>query len=278
MPIYKPSELAKYLSDLGIAPKKGLSQNFLLDGNIIKKIVAFSNLTSQDCVVEIGPGPGALTEALLETGARVIAIEKDPVLARGLERLNIRGTLQVFCEDILEFPLGQAIEGIHPKPKVIANLPYHLTTPIITALALKHALISEVIVMVQEEVARRFAASPSTKEYGAITVFLNFYSKPSYGFKVSHNCFFPKPKVDSAVVKFVLQPPPSDIPQTLFFTMTRTAFNQRRKMLSKSLQGLYPPEKVRESLEKINKSPKSRPEELSLEEFLALFKLLNHSL
>lgn len=274
MPIYKPSELGHYLDALGISPNKRLSQNFLLDGNIIKKIVSLASVSPGDCVLEIGPGPGALTEALLEAGAYVIAVEKDAVLAKGLERFKGMGKLDIYCQDVLEFPWDTVLKGLHPKPKVIANLPYHLTTPIITSLIPKENLLSAVIVMVQEEVARRFAAAPATPEYGSITVFLNFYSKVSYGFKVTRNCFFPKPNVDSAVIKFALQPPPEGISEESFFRLTRTAFNQRRKMLSSSLKEIYGSTAVQTALQAIHKSPKSRPEELSLEEFIALFQEL----
>lgn len=277
MPIYKPSELGKYLSDLGITPKKRLSQNFLLDGNIIHKIATLSPLNHEDVVVEIGPGPGALTEALLKTGARVIAIEKDPILAKGLERLTTEGRLEIYCRDILEFPLEEKLETISGKAKVIANLPYHLTTPIITRIIPKNHLFSEVIVMVQEEVARRFVGVPCTKEYGALTVFLNFYSHPYYGFKVSRNCFYPKPNVDSALVKFQLHAPQQGISEELFFRMTRTAFGQRRKMLRNTLGTLYPDAPIETILQEIGKSPTSRAEELSLNDFIQLFTLLAHN-
>lgn len=275
MPIYKPSELKRYLENLGISPKKRLSQNFLLDGNIINKIVELSELTADDIVVEIGPGPGALTEALLKTGAKVIAVEKDETLAKGLEQLNdIENKLEVYCDDILKFPLEDTLKKTNQKAKVIANLPYHLTTPIMTNLIPRNDLFSDIVVMVQEEVARRFVANPCTKDYSSLTVFLNFYSTSQYGFKVSRNCFYPKPKVESAVAKFSLHPPSEGVSEEKFFKMTRTAFGQRRKMLSKTLRNLYPSKSIQEILTEINKSPKSRPEELSLEDFLELHNKL----
>jgi len=275
MPIYKPSELVQYMDLLGISPKKRLSQNFLLDGNIIHKIVELSDLKEGDVVIEIGPGPGALTEALLKTGALVIAIEKDPVLAKGLERLQTHdGKLEVYCDDILEFPLEEKLKKINKKAKVVANLPYHLTTPIITTLIPRNDLFSMIVVMVQEEVACRFIAKPCTKDYSSLTVFLNFYCITKYGFKVSHNCFHPKPRVDSAVVRFSLQKPPEGINEEQFFKMTRTSFGQRRKTLSKTLKELYPETSISELLKTMGKSPMCRPEELSLEEFLLLYQKL----
>lgn len=279
MPIYKPSELHLFLEQLGVSPKKGLSQNFLIDGNILRKIVATAQLSAGDLVVEIGPGPGSLTEELLNAGANVLAIEKDPAFAQALQRLNPQGgRLEVFCEDVMDFPMESVVRSkLRPgqKAKVIANLPYHLTTPIIASLIKKRECFSTLVLMVQEEVARRFIARPKTGEYSSFTVFLNFYSRPSYAFTVSRQCFYPSPKVDSAIVVLALQPPPPIVHEDDFFVMTRTAFEHRRKMLRGSLRELYPSEKIELALTEIGKSPLSRPEELSLDEFLRLFTLLD---
>lgn len=278
MPIYKPSELRKYLKELGISPTKRLSQNFLLDGNIIRKIIAYADIKPHDVVLEIGPGPGALTEALVETGAKVLAVEKDKVLASALERLKGEDQkLEIFCDDILTFAIEKEVSAHlsgNQKAKVIANLPYNLTTPIMIHFTPLHHLFSQLVVMVQEEVARRFTARPSTKDYGSLTVFLNFFSTPHYGFRVSKNCFFPKPRVESAVVKLDLRAPPKVSDEGGFFTLTRTAFGQRRKMLRTSLRNLYGSDHIQEGLEEIGKSPQSRPEELFLDDFIALFEYL----
>lgn len=279
MQVYKPSELIAYIREIGISPKKSLSQNFLIDGNIIRKIVAIADLKPNDIVVEIGSGPGALTEALLETGAKVLAIEKDEVLAEALKRLQSKhNNLEIYCNDILSIDLESLVSSHLTKQqsraKVIANLPYHLTSPIMTHLIPMHHLFSTLVVMVQEEVARRFVAKPRTKEYSSLTVFLKFYSTPKYSFKVSSNCFFPKPNVESAVAKFILKQPEKVSNIEKFFLMTRTAFGQRRKMLKTSLKRLYEPVKVQEALLKMEKSPQSRPEELTVDEFIALYGLL----
>jgi 16S rRNA (adenine1518-N6/adenine1519-N6)-dimethyltransferase len=275
MPIYKPSELRLFLNQLGLFPKKGLSQNFLIDGNIIRKIVALSDVQSDDTVLEIGPGPGALTQALLETGAHVVAVEKDAVLAEALERLqNPALQLTVFCHDILTFPLEQEMprfimEG--KKAKVIANLPYHLTTPIVTQLVPLRDIFSILIVMVQEEVARRFTAQPDTPDYSSFSIFLRFYTTPRYAFTVSRNCFYPIPKVNSAIVVLELREPPlCEEEINTFFQLTRTAFEQRRKMLRASLKHLFPPQRVEQALEEIGQTQLARPEALSLEQFLQL--------
>jgi len=276
MAIYKPTELQQFLKNLGIFPKKGLSQNFLIDGNILRKIAAAAKISPGDIVVEIGSGPGSLTEELLKNGARVIAVEKDKILADALERLkNEERHLDIYCEDILSFPLEEVVapwikEG--KRAMVIANLPYHLTTPIIARLVKLPHLFSSLVLMVQDEVARRFTAMPGTSDYSSFTVFLNFYSKPRYGFSVSRSCFYPAPTVNSAIVILDLKEPPAVKDPDAFFTLTRTAFEHRRKMLRSSLRELYAPESIEKALLSINLSPQSRPEELSLNQFLLLFE------
>jgi 16S rRNA (adenine1518-N6/adenine1519-N6)-dimethyltransferase len=280
MAIYKPSELHAFLNTLGIAPKKGLSQNFLIDGNIIRKIVKAADVQPGDLVLEIGPGPGSLTQALLEAQAHVIAVEKDATLAIALERLKgPNHQLEVFCDDILTFPLEATLAPYlaqGKKIKVIANLPYHLTTPIIAQLIVKNSLFSSLVIMVQEEVARRFIGKPGTKEYGSFTVFLDFYSQPSYAFFVSRHCFYPPPSVDSAVVALHLKETIPLLPQeaSTFFEMTRTAFEHRRKMLRSSLRSLFDPLFISEALMKIGQDPLARPEKLSLNDFLELYHSL----
>jgi 16S rRNA (adenine1518-N6/adenine1519-N6)-dimethyltransferase len=281
MPIYKPSELRLFLNQLGISPKKGLSQNFLIDGNIIRKIVAASEVYPEDTILEIGPGPGSLTQALLETGAHILAVEKDTMLAQALERLQTRTQqLTIFNHDILTFPLEEEIprfthEG--KKAKVIANLPYHLTTPIIARLIPLKELFTSLTVMVQDEVARRFTAQPGTAEYSSFTIFLRFYTDPHYAFTVSRNCFFPSPKVDSAVVVFKLRTPPlTGKDAATFFQLTRTSFEHRRKMLRASLKDLFPSQTIERALEAIGQNPLARPETLSLEQFLQFHSVLYH--
>lgn len=278
MAIYKPSELLLFLEELGIQPKKGLSQNFLIDGNIIRKIVSSADVQAGDVVIEIGPGPGSLTEELLKAGADVIAIEKDPILAKALNRFShLGGNLQVINADILDCALEQLLDQhlkVGQKAKVIANLPYHITTPIVTKLLHFHLLISDIVIMIQDEVAQRFVGKPSTHQYGSITVFLNFFCTPKYLFKVSRNCFYPIPNVDSAIVQLKLKIPPSVSSQEHFFKMTRKAFEQRRKMMRGSLKGLYESGCIEQALQAIGKTPEARPEELSLEDFIALFEKL----
>lgn len=279
MPIYKPSELRLFLNELNIHPKKGLSQNFLIDGNIIRKIIEVSQVKEDDVVLEVGPGPGSLTQALLEKNAQVIAVEMDTILARELERLQTPSKLlSIFCQDILTFSshehLPKALKD-QKKAKLIANLPYHLTTPILTRFCIEEDYFSSLTVMVQEEMGRRMTAQPNSKEYSSLTVFLNFYTEATYAFTVSRNCFYPIPKVDSAIIVLKLKEPPLNGEQAeSFFKMTRTAFEHRRKMLRASLKPLYNPKSVENALTQMGISPLARPEMLSLQQFLALYELL----
>lgn len=277
MAMYKPSDLHEFLTGLGKSPKKSLSQNFLIDGNIIRKIVKAAKIEPGDKVLEIGPGPGSLTEALLEAGASVIAVEKDDIFAKVLERFKgPNQQIEIYCEDILEFLKRDQLNSLllpGEKIKVVANLPYHLTSPIVENLVQRSGQISSITVMVQEEVARRFTASARTKEYGSFTLFLEFYSSPQYIFSVGRNCFYPAPKVDSAVVRLDLKPEEKVSNVSDFFVMTRTGFQQRRKMLRGSLKDLVSPEKMMHALEQINCSPLARPEELTLQQFIRLFEM-----
>lgn len=281
MPIYQPSVLHTFLDQLGIKPKKGLSQNFLIDGNILRKIVVLSHVKPGDLVIEIGPGPGALTELLLEEKARLMAIEKDSILSDALQRFQTTGTdLEIFCSDFLAFPLEQELAqrlGKGQKAKVIANLPYHLTTPILAVLVPLYEQIDSLTLMVQEEVGRRICAQAGDADYSSLSLFLDFYAASSFGFKVSRHSFYPAPEVDSAMVHLTLHPSPLPKEQwDSFFLLTRTAFGQRRKMIRASLKKLFPPLAIEKALQEIGKSPTARPEELSLDDFLLVFHHLRH--
>jgi 16S rRNA (adenine1518-N6/adenine1519-N6)-dimethyltransferase len=270
--LYTPSALHERLEALGVQAKKGLSQNFLIDGNIIRKILAASGVKAGDTVIEIGPGPGALTEALLQAGAHVIAIEKDPTFARGL---TPHDHLTVIEADVLEVSLLEILKERKGKAKVIANLPYHITTPIISRFVPLRDHISSLTVMVQKEVGDRMTAKAGTPEYGSLTVFLDYYAKTTYAFTVSPNCFFPRPKVHSAVVHLELKTPETPVNEEQFFAFTRATFQMRRKMLRASLKETYSPEALSNAFEKTAISPEARPETLSLQNFLRLFAALN---
>ncbi len=257
MPRFRPSELASFLAEVGTGAKKSLSQNFLIDGNILKKIIAVADVQPGDLVVEIGPGPGALTESLLNTGAEVIAIEMDPIFAQ-----HLRGEkLTVVQGDFLKWDLAH----IPRKAKIVANIPYQITAPLLAKVLPETDLFESVTFMVQLEVAQRICG----KENSSLSVFCALFGTPKLCFKVGRGCFTPAPKVDSAVISIKLHKPPIENVSG-FLTMTRQAFQQRRKTLAASLAS-YGKEKVLQALESQGLNTKSRPEELSLEAFLALF-------
>ena len=273
MSLAKLTELLEFLRTIHKRPCKALSQNFIIDHNILVKIIQLSQLQKGEKILEIGPGPGAITEILLEKGARVLAVEKDRDFASSLPRLQTRDMrLEVFCEDILTFPLDPHFAK--ERGKVIANLPFHITTPILIKLLPCFSLFSHLFVWVQEEVARRFIAKPGQKEYGAITLFLQLYSKVTYEFVVKKTCFYPAPSVDSAILSFTLHPPPKGVDPDRFFTLTRTAFQKQRKMLRASLSSLFGAERLEAAFSTTSIAPEKRPEELSLSDWLALDQAL----
>jgi len=253
-----PHYLHRFLAELKTKPKKSLSQNFLIDQNVVKKIVAAMQLQGEP-VVEIGPGPGALTELLAQKTETLYLVEKDRTFAKALGRFS---GAQIFEGDILDFDCTPLPE----KCKVVSNLPYHLTTPILTTLLPQHEKFSTLTLMMQKEVGQRLLAQPKSKEYGALTLFAQFYGDIINHFTVKASCFFPRPKVDSVVVTFALKKPPADIDEKRLFALTRAAFGQRRKMLRSSLKELCD-----EALfQKARIAPTLRAEELSLEEFIFL--------
>ncbi len=265
--VSKPSDLRAFLDSLEVKAKKSLSQNFLIDRNVLGKIVEAADIQPNERVLEIGSGPGALTEFLLSRQAHVIAVEKDDVFANELHRFS---GLEVFHGDIRSFPIESIGYG-----KVVANLPYHLTSPILALLAPRHDLFHSLTLMVQEEVAQRMTAKPGSGQYSSLSLFLRFYTEPKYCFLVSGNCFFPKPKVQSAVVHLKLRRPPSVSSTEGFFKLVKCAFQQRRKMIRSTLKTLYPMNHIEKAFNASKISPEARPETLSLEQFLTLFEELN---
>jgi 16S rRNA (adenine1518-N6/adenine1519-N6)-dimethyltransferase len=284
MPIYRPSELMSFLESLGISPKKGLSQNFLIDGNVLKKISQLGEVAAGDTVIEIGPGPGVLTEHLLELGAHVIACELDHVYAKELPRLlkNAKkgASLEVVEGDFLAFDLEGYLKKILPpgkKAKVIANIPYHLTTPIIEKIIETSAFIERACLMVQDEVAKRCVGAPPSQDFSSFSVFLQYHAKVRYGFLVPKKCFYPVPGVESAVIRFDLEKQIEASDEKAFFTLVRRAFTQRRKMVRASLRDLYTTGQLETSLKAIGKGEHTRPQELSIKEWVAFFEHLKQN-
>ncbi len=271
MQLYKPTDLHKLLNEIEARPRKAFSQNFLIDGNIVKKFINTLNITKEDTILEIGPGPGVLTQQLLEKGASVIVVEKDDKFAKHLSSFN-NPNLKVYNEDFLKFDLKEALNS--KKVKVITSVPYNITTPILIKLLENYTFFSEISLMVQKEVAHRLTSLPNSKTYGSITLFVNYYSNTKFCFKVSKNSFYPAPKVDSAIIKLSIKEPLLLENRELFHKMTRQAFNQRRKKLTSSLKTFCDRETLTQFLKELDIDINCRPEQLDLDSFLKIFKKL----
>lgn len=275
MSVSQPKQLHQFLAELNVKAKKSLSQNFLIDGNILRKIAKQAQIQPGDHVLEIGPGPGALTEILLAQKAHVVAVEKDRAFAASLLRLQTpEGTLEVYEEDILKFPLD-CLKSKGQKFKVVANLPYQLTTPILGLIVPRNDLFSSITIMVQDEVARRMVAGANTEDYSSLSVFLQFYADVKYAFSVSRHCFFPAPKVTSAIVHLDLRPNQYSFSPEDFFSLVRHCFNHRRKMMRAILKHLFPKEVIEAVFESLGLSSTLRPENLNLDEWVKLHEQLN---
>lgn len=259
--------------------QKKFGQNFLIDPHVLNKIINAADITKEDCVIEIGPGIGSVTQALIENAGKVISIEIDdqliPIL---IEQFGDEPNFKLIHKDVLKVDLRALIEqeSPHKRIKVVANLPYYITTPIIMAL-LEHDLpIESITVMVQKEVADRLASGPGSKQYGAITVSLNYYCTSSLVANVPQNCFMPRPNVDSAVIKLTLheQPPVNVKSKKQLLKIIRAAFSQRRKTLLNTLMangelGLNK-EQLKTILDESGIGSSTRGETLSLERFAML--------
>ncbi len=267
--LYKPSILKSFLNTIEAAPNKRLSQNFLIDGNVLQKLIDCAQITPNDTVLEIGPGPGVITEALLKTGAQVIAVEKDRKFANALPRLTSEN-LTVYWEDFLKFEM----QNLPKRFKVISNLPFHLTTPILTKLLPLHSKVESLTLIAQEEFAKRAIAAPGSKDFSSLTLFLEYYAHASVSFFIPATCFYPKPKVNSALIQLIPKNPPTELNADHFFSVTRTAFGQRRKTLKRSLQKLFSAEQVSHALHEMKLTLDIRPEQLSFENFKELTQIL----
>lgn len=259
--------------------QKKFGQNFLIDSNILEKIVDSAELTEQDCVLEIGPGIGTMTQYLAEQAREVIAVEIDKNLLPILEEtLGDYDNVTVINEDILKVDINRIVQernGGRPI-KVVANLPYYITTPIIMALFEKHIPLQSITIMVQKEVADRMQVGPGTKDYGALSLAVQYYSKPEIVARVPASCFMPRPNVDSTVIRLERydEPPVEVADESYLFAVIRASFNQRRKTLVNGLTnagnlGVSRPD-VEKVLAEMEFSPTVRGETLTLEQFAEL--------
>ena len=258
-----------------IAPQKKYGQNFLIDDFALDKIIENADIKKDDLVIEIGPGLGNLTKRLCEKAGQVIAVEIDSNMVKILNtEYSYLKNLIILNEDIMKIDLKQLIEQFHEMicVKVVANLPYYITTPIIMKLLEDNVGISLIEVMVQKEVAERLCAMPTGREYGAITVAVNYYSKPSYIVTVPSKSFLPAPDVDSAVIMLnVYENPKVKVDKNLFFSIVKAAFSQKRKTLLNSLGNAningVNKEKLANILTELGIEQNIRAERLSLEDF-----------
>jgi len=265
-----------------IRPKKRWGQNFLINPGIVDKIMAVAEISPDDTVIEIGPGMGALTARLAEQANRVVAVELDRSLVALLRgELAAYGNLRVVEGDALRVDFDALVKdsgGTFPY-KVVANLPYYITTPLLTRLLSGDFAVSLLVIMVQKEVALRLVARPGTKEYGSLSVLAQFRSEPDLVAVISRGSFFPAPAVDSAVVRLRVRtmPPVLVTDEALFFRVVRAAFGQRRKTLLNALAGagLGPDRPTWEAiLKRAGIDPQRRGETLTLAEFAAIARAL----
>lgn len=294
-----PRIIQQIIKEHHFSVQKKYGQNFLVDANILEGIVAAAGVTKEDTVLEIGPGMGSLTQYLLEAAGHVIAVEVDKMLIPILEEnLKAYDNLTLIHGDILKLDLKEilreekaltekeetsAVSRPEKRIKVVANLPYYITTPIVMELLEKQDEIESITVMVQKEVAQRMQEGPGSKSYGALSLAVQYYARPEIVLNVSKHCFLPKPDVDSAVIKLNIYEPderPVKVKDTDFmFRLIRAAFNQRRKTLVNSLANdagtKIPKEKTLEALSKMEKSETLRGEALTLSEFAELSDLLS---
>ena len=264
--------------------QKKFGQNFLIDTTVLDRIISSAEITKEDCVLEIGPGIGTMTQYLAERAGSVVAVEIDKALLPILEEtLQDYDNVTVINDDILKVDINRLVEeknGGRPI-KVVANLPYYITTPIIMGLFENHVPIKSITVMVQKEVADRMQVGPGTKDYGALSLAVQYYAKPYIVANVPPNCFMPRPKVGSAVIRLERyeNPPVTVKDEKLMFRLIRASFNQRRKTLANGLKNSpeldYTKEEIEAAIEALGRGASIRGEALTLEEFAKLADLLS---
>jgi 16S rRNA (adenine1518-N6/adenine1519-N6)-dimethyltransferase len=257
--------------------KKSLGQSFLKDNNIVDKIISSCSLTPDDTALEIGPGHGEISRRILQRVKRLVAVEIDTVLCRMLKSdLGGDERFELLNADILKTDLAKYFPKSRRGIKVIANIPYYITTPILEHLFKYLDMIDEIYLTVQQEFARRVVSAPGNKEYGSFSCFAQYYTHPQILFYIKRGSFSPAPKVDSAFMKLKVreEAPVKALDAGIFFKVIRTAFGQRRKMLKNTLKEMVPSADLEEYFRRYSVDPKARAENLSLQDFANLANLL----
>ena len=278
-----PKNTIEVIQKYGFAFQKKFGQNFLIDPHVLEKIIASAGVTKDDMVLEIGPGIGTMTQYLAESAGRVVAVEIDnnliPILQ---ETLKDYDNVTVIHNDILKVDIAELAEKYNGgRPiKVVANLPYYITTPIIMGLFESHVPIDNIIVMVQKEVADRMQEGPGSKNYGALSLAVQYYAEPYIVANVPPNCFIPRPSVGSAVIRLTRHKdaPVQTKDEQMMFRLIRASFNQRRKTLQNGLNNAsdlhFTKEQIASAIESMGLPPAVRGETLTLEQFAKLTDLL----
>ena len=278
-----PQNTIEVLQKYNFVFQKKFGQNFLIDTHVLDKIIAAAEITKDDFVLEIGPGIGTMTQYLACAARKVVAVEIDKALIPILEdTLSDYDNARVINNDVLKVDIAKLAEEENGgKPiKVVANLPYYITTPIIMGLFENHVPIKSITVMVQKEVADRMQVGPGTKDYGALSLAVQYYAKPYIVANVPPNCFMPRPKVGSAVIRLERyeEPPVKVKDEKLMFRIIRASFNQRRKTLANGLKNSaeleYTKEEIAAEIEALGRGASIRGEALTLEEFAKLADFL----
>ena len=280
-----PQNTIAVLQKYNFVFQKKFGQNFLIDTHVLDKIIRAAEIGKDDCVLEIGPGIGTMTQYLACAAGKVVAVEIDrtliPILQDTLEGYD---NVKVINEDVLKVDIGKlAEEENNGKPlKVVANLPYYITTPIIMGLFENHVPLQSITVMVQKEVADRMQTGPGSKDYGALSLAVQYYAKPYTVANVPPNCFMPRPKVGSAVIRLERynNPPVSVENEALMFRIIRASFNQRRKTLANGLKNSaeldFTKDEIEQAVGRLGRGASVRGEALTLEEFANLSNILNN--
>lgn len=279
-----PQNTIEILKKYDFMFQKRFGQNFLIDTHVLEKIIKSAEITKDDLVLEIGPGIGTMTQYLCENAREVIAVEIDKNLIPILENDTLAqyDNVTIINEDILKLDLNALVKERNggKRIKVVANLPYYITTPIIMGLFESHVPLQNITVMVQKEVADRMQAGPGSKDYGALSLAVQYYAKPYIAANVPQNCFMPRPNVGSAVIRLTLheEPPVKVKDEAFMFALIRASFNQRRKTLVNGLTNAaelcLSKEEVQAALEELGLPATVRGEALTLEQFAELTNVL----